>query len=92
MLFGILTVTHLSLFSRPPTCSSVSYAGRLLFFYNTILANNMFNAWFAQTKTNEIKVQIFSDNVVLAKEYQKDTFVADCRDMFFTCSLFQICA
>lgn len=59
---------------------------------NFILANNMFNAWFAQTKTNEIKVQIFSDNVVLAKEYQKDTFVADCRDMFFTCSLFQICA
>lgn len=59
---------------------------------NFILANNMFNAWFAQTKTNEIKVQIFSDNVVLAKEYQKDTFVADCRDIFFTCSLFQICA
>ena len=41
---------------------------------------------------SEIKIQFFSDNVVLAKEYQKDTFVADCRDIFFTCSLFQVCA
>lgn len=57
---------------------------------NFISANNMYNV--LVDSTDEIKIQIFSDNIVLAKEYQKDTCVADCRDIFYTCSLFQICA
>ena len=39
-----------------------------------------------------VKVQIFSDNIVLAKEYEGDLTFQKCQDIFYICSTLQMCA
>lgn len=57
---------------------------------NFVRWNN--SSCFGETKTNEVKIQIYSDNVVLAKECQNEIPIAECQEIFTLCAFFQMVA